>query len=385
MTPELPDIDRLRRRRGNKWGRYPPDVLPAWVADMDFPAARPILELLRDMVDLSDLGYPKKPPLETLYAALATRMEERHGWAVDPDRIEVIADVVQGIYIALLTLGEAGQGTWLQTPAYPPLLAAAAETDRPAVHDPLMPTADGYALDPERMERNLPANARFLLLCNPHNPTGRVFTRAELERLAEIALRRDLIILADEIHADLVYPPQRHLPMAGLAPEVAERTITFTSATKAFNIAGLRCAFAVFGSETLQRRFNTSPRGLRGGLNAFGAEATRVAWTRCDGWLASVTAYLDDSRHWLAETVAGKLPGIVCRIPESTYFAWIDCRELELNEEPYEFFLREAKVALMPGPEFGPEGAGWTRINFATSREILGQVVARMAQALAAR
>lgn len=385
MTPQLPDIDRLRRRRNNKWRNYPPDVLPAWIADMDFPAAAPILDLLREMVDASDLGYPRKPPLEPLQAALVDRMRRRHGWNVDAARIEVLADVIQGVYIALETLGEPGQGTWLHTPAYPPMLVAAAETGRPAIHDPLVPTATGYALDLERVERDLPANARFLLLCNPHNPTGRVLTRAELERLAEIALRRDLIILSDEIHADLVYPNYRHLPMAGLAPEVAERTITFTSATKAFNIAGLRCAFAVFGSETLHRRFNDCPRRLRGGLNAFGADATRVAWTQCDDWLASVMDYLDDNRQMIADFVADRLPGVVYRKPESTYFAWVDCRQLDLNEEPYDFFLREAKVALMPGPEFGPEGAGWTRINFATSREILGQVLQRMADALAAR
>lgn len=385
MNPELPALDRLRRRRGNKWRNYPPDVLPAWIADMDFAAAPPILALLRDMVDASDLGYPLKPPLEPLHAAMVERMRRRYGWDFDGARIETIGDVLQGIYIALETLGEAGQGTWLHTPAYPPLLVAAAETHRPAIHDPLLPTETGFALDQERMERALPDNARFLLLCNPHNPTGRVFTRAELEHMAELALRRDLVILSDEIHADLVYPNHRHVPIASLAPEIAERTVTFTSATKAFNIAGLRCAFAVFGSEALQRRFNQFPRRLRGGLNAFGAEATLAAWTRCDDWLASIMTYLDDSRQMIAGAVGDHLPGVVYRVPQATYFAWIDCRGLGLDEEPYDFFLREARVALMPGPEFGPEGAGWTRINFATSREILDQIFERMAASLSAR
>ncbi len=382
MTPETLDIDRLRRRRNNKWRQYPDDVLPAWVADMDYQVAPPILALLRDMVDQSDLGYPRKPPLEPLYAALAERMRQRHAWTLDVNRVELIADVIQGIFIALNTLAKPGQGTWLHTPAYPPLLLAARETGRPAIHDPLVPTAAGYSLDLDRLEQALPKHARFLLLCNPHNPTGRVLTRAELERLAEFALRRDLVILADEIHADLVYPNHRHVAVASLAPEVAQRTVTFTSATKAFNIAGLRCAFAIFGSESLHRRFNTWPRLLRGGLNAFGAEATRIAWTECDDWLESVRAYLDSNRQFIVDFVGQNLPGIVCRQPESTYFAWIDCRALGLEEEPYDFFLREAKVALMPGPEFGPEGAGWTRINFATSREILEQVVQRMGDAL---
>jgi len=385
VTLELLDIDRLRRRRNNKWRHYPPDVLPAWVADMDFPAAPPILEMLRAMVDTSDLGYPKKPPLDPLHAALTDRMRQRYGWSIDPARVELIADVIQGIYIALETLGEPGQGTWLHTPAYPPLLVAAAETRRPAIHDPLVFTATGYALDFERFDRDLPANARFLLLCNPHNPTGRVFTRAELESLAEIALRRDLIILSDEIHADLTYPNFQHIPMASLSPEVAERTVTFTSATKAFNIAGLKCAFAVFGSDALHQRFNAYPRRLRGGLNAFGAEATRIAWTQCDDWLESVRACLDANRQLIAEFVADRLPGVVYRRPEATYFAWVDCRELELGEEPYDFFQRQAKVALMPGPEFGANGAGWTRINFATSRDILSQILQRMADALKSR
>ena len=352
---------------------------------MDFPVAAPIRALLAEMVEDSDFGYAPMPPVGPLNAALAGWMERRHGWSPDCNRVELLTDIIQGVYIAFETLGERGQGTWLQTPAYPPLLVAAEQTGRTAIPDTLVPTDTGYAVDFDALERSLPDHARFLLLCNPHNPTGRVYTRPELERLAEIALRRDLVILSDEVHADLVYPNHHHLPVASLAPEVAARTVTFTSATKAFNIAGLRCAFAIFGSEVLHRRFNEFPRRLRGGLNAFGAEATRVAWTDCDDWLEAVFAQLKENRQFIEEFVAERLPGVVYRPPQATYFAWIDCRALALGEEPYDFFLREARVALMPGPEFGPGGAGWTRINFATSREILAEILERMAGALARR
>ena len=385
VTVDLLDIDHLRARRNVKWGTYPADVLPAWIADMDFAVAAPIRDFMQDKTSSSDFCYPLKPPYESLEIALAERMQSRYGWKVDTRRIEIINDVIQGIYIALQTYGERGQEAVIQTPIYPPFLQAVGDTGRPGVFNPLIATAENFAIDLEGLSTALSPDTRFLLLCNPHNPTGLVLDRWELEALAEIALRHDLIILADEIHADLVFPGRAHIPIASLGPEIEARTVTFVSATKAFNMAGLRCAMAIFGSEALHREFNTVPRRLRGGMNAFGVEATRIAWTECDEWLHATRTYLQGNRDFIGDFTCANLPGVAYRTPQSTFFAWFDCRSLGLGEEPYDFFLREAKVALMPGPNFGPEGAGWTRLNFATSREILGEILERMSRALSER
>lgn len=385
MTLEILSVDRLRARRNNKWRYYPDDVLPAWVADMDFAAAPPIRAFMREMAERSDFCYPLKPPYPHLERVLSKRMQERYGWRVAGAPVELVNDVVQGICIALMTLGEAGQGTVIQPPIYGPFLEATRDTQRPAVFNPLVVTEQSYAIDFDQLERAMAKQARFLLLCNPHNPTGRVFTRPELERLANAALRHDLVILSDEIHADLVYPGKGHIPMASLGPEVESRTVTFVSASKAFNTAGLRSALAVFGSASLHQRFSAFPRRLRGGLNAFGAEAMRIAWSECDDWLEQVVAYLEGNRDRIVQAAPGRMPGIGCRKPEATYFAWLDCRALELGEEPYDFFLREARVALEPGLNFGPQGAGFARLNFATSNEILSEILTRMSDSLSAR
>jgi cystathionine beta-lyase len=385
VTIELLSVQRLRARRNNKWRYYPEDVLPAWVADMDFAAAPPIRRFMREMADTSDFCYPLKPPYPQLERVLVERMHERYGWRMNGAPVEVVNDVVQGICIALETLGEPGQGTLVQPPIYGPFLEATRDTQRPAVFNSLIVTEQSYAIDFDQLESAAAKEVRFLLLCNPHNPSGRVFTRAELERLAQTALRHDLVILCDEIHADLVYPGTKHIPMAALDPEVAARTVTLVSASKAFNTAGLRSALAVFGNQSLHRRFNAFPRRLRGGLNAFGAEAMRIAWTECGEWLQEVLTYLQANRDLVAQVVRRQMPGIRYRLPEATYFAWLDCRDLRLGEEPYDFFLRQARVALEPGLNFGPQGAGFARLNFATSKEILSQILERMSNGLSSR
>ena len=188
------------------------------------------------------------------------------------------------------------------------------------------------------------------MLCNPHNPTGRVFTRAELERLAELAITHDLVVLSDEIHGELVYPGARHIPIATLGPEIAARTVTFTSATKAFNIAGLRCAFAVFGSEELRQRFNSISRHVRGGISTPGMAATRAAWEECDDWQVGVLDYLVANRDFVADFLKRELSAIRHFPPEGTYLSWLDCRELGLDEPPFQHFLKRAHVALSDAP-----------------------------------
>ncbi len=376
------DIESLRRRTGEKWKSYPEDVLPVWVADMDFPLAEPLQELLRHTLEHSDTGYPMSVTRDGLPRIFAERAAECWGWQVSPNRIELITDVVQGLYVALHVLTEPGEAAVIQTPIYPPFLSCVEQVGRRMIVNELRRGDARYEIDFDALRAAIDDGTRMLMLCNPHNPTGRVFTRVELEGLAEVALERDQIIVSDEIHADLVLTGREHLPIASLGPEVEARTITLTSATKAFNIAGLRCALAAFGSADLQRGFNALPRYIRGGLGSLGLAATEIAWTRCQDWLDEVIATLEENRSLVTELVSRLLPGVRHLPSEGTYLAWLDCRDLELPDGPYRFFLEHGRVALSDGARFGPGGDGFVRLNFATSREIVTEAVERMAKAI---
>ena len=376
------DLAVLRARRGEKWQRYGDDVLAAWVADMDYPPAPAIRAELARMLEVADLGYPTNPSARDLPTQFAERMAERFRWRVEPQRVEVITDVVQGLFVGLWVYCEAGDGAVIQTPIYPPFLLAAAETRRRPVLNTLSPGAERYEIDFDALRASIDPNTRLLMFCNPHNPTGRVFTRSELEQIAAIAIEHDLVVLSDEIHADLVFSGGEHIPLATLGSEIEERTVTLMSASKAFNIAGLRCALAAFGSQELKRRFNSIPRHLRGGINGPGLAATRVAWEQCQPWLDDALVYLEGNRDFLADYLASELPRVRHFRPEGTYLAWLDCRDLDLDTSPYEFFLRDARVALSDGLHFGEGGEGCVRLNFATSRKILAEILERMAKAL---
>jgi cysteine-S-conjugate beta-lyase len=270
----------------------------------------------------------------------------------------------------------------VQTPIYPPFLVAVTRQERRLDENPLASSEQGYAIDLDRLRRETDARTRILLLCNPHNPTGRAFRRDELEPLAALAVERDWVVVADEIHQDLVYEGHPHVPFASLGREVEERTITLTAASKAFNIAGLRCGVAIFGSDALKRRFCALPRHIRGGIGMLGIEALEAAWRYSEPWLDEVRAYLAANREFVIDTVRDELPGVVLHPPDATYLAWLDCRALELRPNPFAFFLEQAKVALSDGATFGAPGRGFVRLNFATSRAILSEALERMAKAL---
>jgi cystathionine beta-lyase len=373
-----------RTSRGEKWTVYPDGTLPLWVADMDFPVAEPIRRVLQRAVDTSDLGYPIHPLPTDLTAIFAERARERFAWNVDPRRVEVLTDVMQGVYVGLQQLSGPGDGVIVQTPIYAPFLRAVEETGRRLAENPLALGPGGHELDLDGLRRAA-ADAKVLLLCHPHNPSGRSFRRAELEAIAEVVLAHGLYVVSDEIHGDLVLSGERFVPFASLSREVAERTVTLTSASKAFNIAGLRCAVAVFGGDDVRRRFLAVPRHLRGGINILGLEATRAAWRHGQPWLDCVLDHLRANRDFVARTVASALPGVVHHPPEATYLAWLDCRALELEPSPFRFFLDRARVALSDGATFGTPGRGFVRLNFATSRRLVAEALERMAKALAER
>ena len=385
---ETPDfnattLEALRRRRGAKWNRYPPDVLPAWVADMDFDPAAPIRAGIERMMEAGDLGYSPKLPESGLPEAFAAWAARRFpGWEASPQRMVAIADIVQGIHLAIEAYTRPGDGICTLTPVYPPFLQAVAETGRRLDHCTMVRGGDRYEIDFDALRAAIDGRTRILLLCTPHNPLGRVFERGELEELARIAIERDLVVIADEIHADVVYRGHRHIPFASLGPEAEARTVTMTSATKSFNIAGLRCALVIFGSDRLAERFNAWPERIRGAVSCFGVEATRIAWTECDEWLDALLAHLEGNRDFLHAFVRERLPGIRMVLPAATYLGWLDCREYGLEPDPYRWFLDRARVGFNDGRDFGDGGEGHVRINFATSRAILTQVLERMEEAL---
>jgi cysteine-S-conjugate beta-lyase len=369
----------LRERGGGKWRRYPPDVLPAFVADMDLKVAPAVQAALARFVEHQDYGYGLPTDLDALYAAFAGWMSRRHGWSPDPALTVAMADVVQGVVATQVAYSAPGEGVIVQTPAYPPFLRTVASTGRRLVENPLVDSGERFEIDFDGLERAA-AEARLLLFCSPHNPTGRVFERAELERVAEICGRHGVVIAADEIHADLVFPGARHIPMETVAPAL---TVTLTSATKSFNIPGARTAVAHFGSAELKARFDAAiPDFLLGRPGRFGVDATVAAWTAPEAWLDDLLAYLEANRQAVG-VWAGATPGVRCHSPEATYLAWLDCRELMLDPDPFHFFLEGAKVGLSDGADFGGPGAGCVRLNFGTSAEILDAILGRMSRALA--
>jgi cysteine-S-conjugate beta-lyase len=384
------DLDRFgladyQSRQCEKWARDAPDKIPLWVADMDFPIAPPIRRALEEVIAKSDLGYPHPSLEERLISAFARWSKSRYGLEVDPELTVVSTDVIQALFFAIVTLTEPDDGILVLTPAYPPYFAAYEQTGRRMVaHD--LELVDGvYRFNVEAVRDLVRAERpRLLLLCNPHNPTGRVFTRAELVELAVIAEEFDIVIVSDEVHGDLVYPGATHVPIATLGNEVARRTITLTSASKTFNLAGLRCALAACGSPRLAERITSIPRRQRGRVNNLGMLASLVGWEEGGPWLDAVLVYLEHNRDRLLEALNG-VPGVSCATPQATYLAWLDLRTSGLGDDPAAVFAEEAGVTLLPGPDFGAAGRGYARLNFATTTEVLELGLKRLTSFLSAR
>jgi len=376
------DMTRLRSLVGYKWQRYGNEVLPAWVADMDFLQAAPIREHVAHAGANGDLGYPFSEGPDRLQDVFVERALERYGWQVDIERVELLIDVVQGLYLAMDMYCEPGEAALLPTPIYPNFLSAAAETNRHAIQCPLVRDGARFVVDFDAMEASINDATKVLMMCNPHNPTGRVFERQELEGFAELALRYDLVVVADEIFADMPYEGHRYIPFATLGPEIAARTVAYHSATKAFNLGGTRIAVAVFGSDAVHDRFRAIPRRILGGHNCLGIPLTRIAWRQCDDWLDGVVTYLRDNRDFVSDFLARRMPEVAYVPPEATYFAWMDCNALDLPGGPYEYFLEHARVALSDGVPFGKAGEGCVRLNFATPRKLLEEILERLAQAI---
>lgn len=378
------DIAALRARRTNKWHKFPDDVLPAWVADMDFGVAPPIAAALKRLADAQEYGYAARDG--ELARSFAQRMNTRFGWQPDPTRMLPIGDLVQATFAAITAFSDPGDAVLLQLPSYPPFISAITGTGRRLLANPMRLGNEGWQLDLAAFDAAPDPHTRVLIFCHPQNPTGRVYVREELEQVAAFAQRHDMIVVSDEIHADILYPGHVHIPLASLGAEVAARTITITSATKSFNIPALRCAMMHFGAPALMERFLARvPARLLGSPGITGVDATIAAWDHSQPWFDDVMARLRANRDWLVRAIASDLPGVRFDPPQATFLAWLDCRGLQLPGPAGEFFLQQARVGLNAGETFGPDYAGFVRLNFATSPAILQQIVARMAAAVRQR
>lgn len=380
------DFDAPIDRRASdsvKWRRYPEDVLPLWVADADFRAPAAVLSALHRRVEHGVFGYGEVLP--EVRQAVLDYLAERYAWRVQPEEVIFLPGVIPGFNMACRAVSAPGDGVLVQTPVYPPILEAARHAGLTRDEMQLTQQPDGqYGIDFAAFEAAITARTRIFILCNPHNPVGRVFRRAELERMAEICLRRGVILCADEIHCDLVYDGQRHLPIASLDPEVARRTITLMAPSKTYNIPGLHCALAVVQDAELRARFKAARAGLVPDVNVLGLVATGAAYRHGQAWLADLLAYLQANRDWLYQAVHSRLPGLRMSRPEGTFLAWIDCRQAGIPGNPYQFFLERARVALGDGASFGRGGEGFVRLNFGCRRATLMEAVQRMEAALKA-
>jgi cystathionine beta-lyase len=378
------DFDRVVDRRSsdsNKWRKFPPDVLPLWVADMDFASPPAVVRALRTRVEHGFFGYLVEH--NELPEIVAERVAKRYGWRVSPEAVVTLPGVIAGFNQALRAVTSPGDSLLVQVPVYPPILRAAGNHGLRRAEQPLVRGADGrYGVDLEAFAGALRERTRAFLLCNPHNPVGRLFTRAELEGMAAACLKREAWIIADEIHCDLLYEGRQHVPVASLAPEVEQRTITFMAPSKTFNLPGLKCAVGIIPNATLRERFVAAASDLVPKINVLGYTAAVAAWREGDAWLEALLRYLQANRDFLVGEVRS-LPGVSVATPEATYLAWLDCRGPgPAAADPCAFFLERARVALNDGKAFGPGGEGFVRLNFGCPRALLAEGLARLRAAL---
>jgi cysteine-S-conjugate beta-lyase len=376
------DSQWLHRKPGAKWHKHGPEQLNAWVADMDWRPAPVILDKLRNVLDRGDLGYPDWwEHGNGMQALFAQRMAEKFDWMIDPDACIQFNDVVQALQVVLHHRTEPGDAIAYHVPSYPPFHASFESAGLNEVQLEGKLTEDGWRWDLDELRAAAAANPRLkvLLVCNPQNPTGRCFTRDELTEMASIADEHNLLIISDEIHADLVYAPCFHIPIASLSPEVAARTVTITAASKSFNLAALRWAIAHIGPKDLLAELQAVPNHLYGATNLMAVAAVEAAWTAGGPWLDAVVARLDANRFLLRDLLKRYFPEVRYRAPEATYLAWLDFRTLEWDDEPAQVASRRG-VELSPGTDFGKIGTGWARMNFATSPEMIERIVKRIAR-----
>jgi cystathionine beta-lyase len=366
-----------RNTASMKWDKYKGrDIIPLWVADMDFCSPPAVIEALQKRVDHGVFGYTIPP--ESLNTAVVKMLQADYGWVIEPQWLVWLPGLVTGLNVACRAVGEDNDDVMTAVPVYPPFLTAPENSRRRLVKVPLQEKDNRWTFDFDRLESAITPDTRLFLLCNPHNPVGRIFSREELKALAMICEKHDIIICSDEIHCGLLLDEDKaHLPTSTLDPEVAKRTITLMSPSKTFNLPGLGCAFAVIPDEKLRRRFVQAKSGIVPLVNALGFVAAEAAYLDCADWHAGLLEYLRGNRETVARAIA-HMPPLSMAPLEATYLAWIDVRSADLPD-PVRFF-EDAGVGLQDGIEF--DGPGFVRLNFGCRRSLLEEALNRMKSAM---
>ncbi len=362
-----------------KWQKYHgTDILPMWVADMDFRSPPAVIEALQRRVEHGVFGYGTILPASR--EAVMDYLHRTYGWRVEPQWLVWLPGVVTALNVACRSVGVRNDLILTTTPVYPPFLSAPGNSGRRLATTRMVQRDDGWQMDFEDLARGMKQKPSLFILCNPHNPCGRIFRREELERLAGICLEHDAFICSDEIHCDLILDENRgHIPIATLSDEVARKTITLMAPSKTYNIPGLGCSFAIVPDDTVRRRFKRTMAGIVPHVNVMGMVAARAAYRQGHDWLSAVIDYLRDNHDMVFQAISA-MEGLSMNRAEATYLAWIDVRNLGFND-PAAYF-EQAGVGLSDGRDF--DGPGYIRLNFGCSRKLLSQALDRMAAAVAA-
>lgn len=368
-------LSQLQKRRSAKWREFPSDVLPLPVAEMDFEIAKPIRNVLEEMIKGSDTGY--LGPILELGINLSKFSKARWGWDIDPEQVFVATDVGVGMVEMARTLVNPGDLIMVNSPVYHNMNNWITELKCKSYDAPLIKTDLHYTIDLTAIERGYATGVKAHFLCNPHNPVGTVFTREELAELAELAKKYGVTVFSDEIHAPLTYDAKQFTPFLDVSETAREVGICVTAASKSWNLAGLKCATVITAHPKQQERAKSMPVAVHYRASLFGAVASAVAY-ECADWLDSAIATMESNRRFLAELLSKELPNVGYRIPDFSYLAWLDLKALNLGENPAEVLLEKGKLAVNAGVTFGAESASFIRLNFATSEEIISEAISRM-------
>jgi cystathionine beta-lyase len=376
-------VDPVELRRGHslKWRKYAEDVLPLWVADMDFPPAESVTRAMADLLETGFLGYPNDELDKQYVAALRGHLARHFGIEVEPGNVVTVTDLVQAMRAAILAYSGPGDTVALLSPAYPPFYAAIADTSRVPLGFPLEATADGFTFDIESLEEELSSGrVRVFLLCNPHNPTGYVLRPEEVDRIVDACARNDVTLVSDEVHADFVYDPLKHFGASRSRHGKKARLVTLYSSTKAFNLAGIRSAVMILHSDELRREFDAVfPARLLGTVSSLSRVASIAAWNESDQWLKRVREQLVANRKILGEWIRSNDHLVHGAVPQSTYFQWLYYEiPSGWTGTAAEFILNRNRVALSDGVDFGAD-RHWVRLNFATDVTTLNEALDRIA------
>ena len=378
------EIAHLRAVGSVKWSTYP-EALGAFIAEMDFPVAPVITEALHEAVDVGLFGYLPDALAADLSRAYADWAGTVYQWSVPAERVRPLADVIAGLQAAIEHFSRPGSAVILPTPAYMPFLTVPPASGREVLQVPMARDGDRYVYDLDALDAAFRAGGNLLILCNPHNPIGRVLQREEMEQIAEVVERHGGRVFSDEIHAPLVFGEHRHLPYASISEAAAGHTVTAASASKAWNLPGMKCAQVILSNEADAATWARVGHSFEHGAANLGVIANIAAFTRGRPWLQDLLAYLDGNRQLLGDLLAEQLPGVGYTPPEGTYLAWLDLRELGLGDQPAQFLREKAGVAVTDGTACGQVGAGFVRLNFATPRPILMRMVEQLTEAVRSR